>query len=111
MNSELLATVSSLAWKVIKEGTVLTYNFLSKKLKEKNTKISDDDIKKIVEIINGTPECYKLNELLVQGYLMSNEELKSIIDRYKNIDQNIIVQYSYGSGDNIGHDKIIKGKE
>ncbi len=110
MNSELLSIISNIAWCAIKDGVQLTYNALRKKLSRKDgTCFNEEEYKKIVEIVNQMPYVYRQNELLVEGYLQTNKDLLDILSKNTDGNTNMITQYSYGSGDNIGRDKVIKG--
>ena len=52
---------------------------------------------------------YKQNELLIEGYLQTNKELLDILKKERKSDIMSVTQYSWGSGDNVGRDKIVKG--
>lgn len=108
MNPELLPILAEIAWSAIKEGVKLTIEALSSKLRKKTDRaISDDKCEKIAQIINDIPDVYKLNQTTVQGYLESNRQLAELLKDSANTECITVYQTHYGSGDNVGRDKII----
>ena len=110
MNSELLSILSNLAWSAIKDGVKLTYDVLYSKINQAiNHSPNIDDCQKIADIIDQIPDMFKQNELLVQGYLQANSQLMEILKKLPESNGITVTQYSYGSGDNVGRDKIVSG--
>lgn len=110
MNSNILPIVAMIAWEAIKDGVKLTYEQIHKKLKERNLQyIQDEDCKDIAGILNNIPDAYKANIKMIEGYLETNKHLLTILSGIRTEKCGNINQYSFGSGDNIGRDKIIKG--
>jgi len=111
MESQLLSVIAAITWEAIKEGVKLTFAQLRKKLQERKIhQVQERDCEKITNIINNIPDEYRLNELLVKGWLQSNAQLIDVLSKYEKgaEETTSIFQTHYGSGDNIGHDKIIK---
>lgn len=110
MKPQILSVVAVIAWEAIKDGVKLTYTQLKKKFQERKlSQICDQDCEQIVDIINNIPDAYKLNELLVEGYLQSNLQLMDIISKCAKDATTTVAQTHYGIGDNIGHDKVVRG--
>lgn len=110
MDPHIMSIVAMIAWEAIKDGVKLTYEQISKKLKEGNLQnIQNEDCKEIADILNNIPNAYKANAKLVEGYLEANEHLLTILSGMRKENYGNINQYSFGSGDNVGRDKIVKG--
>lgn len=111
MDASLLTIISSVAWEAIKEGTKVLSETIKAKLEARKKAISDEDSIQISKITNNIPECYRLNEKLVEGYLQTNSQLISIIEHISSENRQSVTQNSYGSGDNVAGDKIVYGNK
>lgn len=110
MRNEIISVISGIVWGAIKDGVKVTYNVLRKIFGEKGVDFfSKEEYEKIVKIANDIPDIYKQNELLIEGYLQTNKELLDILKKERKSDIMSVTQYSWGSGDNVGRDKIVKG--
>lgn len=110
METQFLSVIAVIAWEAIKDGVKLTYTQLKKKLQEQKVfQLQEENCEQVANIINNIPEAYKLNKLLVEGYLQSNSQLMDLISKCSTDTTATVVQTHYGSGDNVGHDKVVKG--
>ena len=112
MNSFLISLIASIAWKAIMEGGQFTVGLLKKKLtEEKVNHISEQDCERIVDVVNQTPEAYTVNETVMKAYLETNKPLLDILSKVAQDNPSSITQYSFGSGDNVGRDKIVQTQQ
>lgn len=77
--------LSGVAWDAIKQGVLLTGEYLKKKLSDWVMDKTDWD--KIAAKINGFDEMYKKSEKFIEAAIEDDTEVKTILEKAKNISQ------------------------
>lgn len=82
--------LTSILWEILKNGLKITTDYLQKKLF--NWNLSNEELEKIKEIANSTPDVYLKSEGMLKEYLKMDKELQNILKLIKpnvSITQNI----------------------
>ena len=100
------ALLSGIVYDMFKYQIILSAENLKDKLKD--WIIDDKALSKIANELNELQLSDELSETAIEKRIMNSNTLASLIENIKPISENNVTQIHYGTGDNVGRDKIEK---